>query len=219
MKERLVIFDMDGVMVDTETISYAAWKETMEGVGIALTRKEFDQTLGRNHKDIIGIYRDIYGQHLPVEELFETKILISRRMIDERLDVKEGLYGLFDYLEEKGYRKVVATSSTKERAHHILEKIGVDSRVDGIITGDDITKGKPDPEIFLRAAELVGVKTENAIILEDSKSGLVGAVSAGIRCIFIPDLTPADSEVESWSYRVLTSLKQVPRVLEEAAWY
>ncbi|HSP46619.1 MAG TPA: HAD family phosphatase [Clostridiaceae bacterium] len=218
MKERLVIFDMDGVMVDTETMSFHAWRHTMEGAGILLTRTEYDQTIGRNNKDITKIYKGIFGQHVPVEELFVKKIALAQEMMEDQLEVKEGLYELFDYLEKKGYRKVVATSSAEERAQFILKKIGMDLRVDGVITGDDIKKGKPDPEIFLKAAELLHIPRENAIILEDSKSGLIGAVNAGIRCIFIPDLIPADDEVRKHAYAVVTSLKKVARLLEVAEW-
>lgn len=216
--DRLVIFDMDGLMVDTETVSYRAWHEVMKEIGIDFTRKEFDLTLGKNNRDIAGIIKGIYGEGVQVDELFLKKIDLAQRMIEERLDPMPGLFELFDYLDENGYRKVVATSSHFTRAEFIVEKLGLTGRIDGMITGDKISKGKPDPEIFLKAADIAGAKYENSIVLEDSRSGLQGAVSAGMRCIFVPDFTLPDDEIRDMAYRIVPSLADVPSVLEEAAW-
>ncbi|ETA81114.1 HAD family hydrolase [Youngiibacter fragilis] len=216
--ERLVIFDMDGLMVDTETVSFRAWHEVMKGVGIDFTRKEFDLTLGRNNRDIAVIIKGIYGEEVPVDELFVKKIALAQRMIEEKLDTKPGLFELFDYLEANGYRRVVATSSHRTRAEFIVKKLGLEERIDGMVTGDQIRKGKPDPEIFLKAAEMAGTMSENSIVLEDSRSGLHGANNAGMRCIFIPDFTEPDDEISRTAYRIVESLAEVPKILEVAAW-
>jgi beta-phosphoglucomutase-like phosphatase (HAD superfamily) len=87
-----------------------------------------------------------------------------------------------------------------------------------MVTGDQISRGKPDPEIFLKAAEIAGAKNENSIVLEDSRSGLQGARSAGMRCIFVPDFTLPDDEITNIAYRIVPSLADVPSVLEESTW-
>ena len=216
--DRLIIFDMDGLMVDTETVSFRAWREVMKEVGIDFTRKEFDFTLGKNNRDIAVIIKGIYGEDVPVGELFVKKIDLAQRMIEEKLDPMPGLFELFDYLEKNGYGRVVATSSHRKRAEFIVEKLGLKDRIDGMVTGDQISKGKPDPEIFLKAAEIAGAKNENSIVLEDSRSGLQGARSAGMRCIFVPDFTLPDDEITNIAYRIVPSLADVPSVLEESTW-
>lgn len=216
--DRLVIFDMDGLMVDTETVSFRAWREVMKEVGIDFTRKEFDFTLGKNNRDIAVIIKGIYGEDVPVDELFVKKIALAQRMIEDRLDPKPGLFELFGYLEANGYRRVVATSSHRTRAEFIVKKLGLKDRIDGMVTGDQIKRGKPDPEIFLRAAEIAGAKNENSIVLEDSRTGLYGARDAGMRCIFVPDFTEPDEEINDIAFSVVRSLAEVPAVLESASW-
>lgn len=216
--DRLVIFDMDGLMVDTETVSFKAWREVMKEIGIDFTRKEFDLTLGKNNRDIAVIIKGIYGEGVPVDELFVKKIQLAQKMIEEKLDPMPGLFELFDYLDENRYKKVVATSSHRTRAEFIVEKLGLNDRIDGMVTGDQIKRGKPDPEIFLRAAEIAGAKNENSIVLEDSRTGLYGAKSAGMRCIFVPDFTEPDDEIKEIAFSIVNSLAEVPALLEKASW-
>jgi len=214
MSNMLVIFDMDGLMVDTEILHFAAWKSVLNEVGIDYQKEIFRLTIGRTKSDTDMILKQCYGEEIDINDLHTKKSRLIESMLSERVDVKPGLYELFDYLEIHGMKKVVATSSPKKLAEYILDKINVLTRIDGLITEDDIVCGKPDPEIFLKALNFANAKAGSAIILEDSKYGLMSAVQAGIRCIFVPDQLPADDEILSWAYRIAISLHDVPDILK-----
>lgn len=214
--KQLVIFDMDGLMFDTERIYYKAWQEAAVAYGYTITWEIYAQIVARNSRYIEKVLKQILGEDLPYDAICTKKRALSDEMIaEEGIKKKEGLVELLDYLEEKGIKKAVATSSMREKALRYLALGGIKERFDFIICGSDIEESKPNPEIFLKAAEQIGVKAEMCMVLEDSRLGIQAAKAAQMMSVFIPDLVAADEEILSQATTSVTSLKDVIHLLEE----
>ena len=125
------------------------------------------------------------------------------------IEKKPGLDELLDYLDENGIIKAVATSTPQKKAFETLEKTDLLKRFDYIITGDMVSRSKPEPDIFLKACETAGVAPDNSLVLEDSHNGLMAAVNGGMRCILIPDLALLSQEDRNVAYQVLPDLSKV----------
>lgn len=129
--------------------------------------------------------------------------------------MKKGLYVLLDYLKENGYRLAVASSSSRWEVEHHLKDAGVFEYFQAVICGDMVTNSKPEPEIFLKACESLGVQPSEALALEDSQNGLLAAHRAGMRVIMVPDLWEANEEVKSFLWTMCEDLEQVKEFLEK----
>lgn len=216
--KQLVIFDMDGLMFDTERIYYKAWQEAAAIYGYRMTWEIYVQIVARNSRYIEKVLKKILGEDLPYEAICEKKRALSDEMIArEGIQKKAGLVELLDYLEEKGIKKAVATSSMRAKALRYLELAEIKERFDFIICGSEVEESKPNPEIFLKAAAYIGVKAEECMVLEDSRLGIQAAKAAGMTGVFIPDLVIADEEILGNASRHVTSLKEVIDLIEEEA--
>ena len=216
MKKKLVIFDMDGLMFDTERIYYRAWQEGAKTYNYELTWDIYTQIVARNSRYIEKVLKRILGNELPFNAICAKKREISDAIIaKEGIQKKEGLMELLDYLDEQGIKKVVATSSMREKALQYLTLAGIRERFDWVICGSDVEESKPNPEIFLKAAEYVGIAPEESMVLEDSRLGLQAAKAAKMTGILIPDLVAADEEMKSNAAYIMPSLKEVITLLEE----
>jgi HAD superfamily hydrolase (TIGR01509 family) len=209
-KVKLVIFDMDGLMFDTERLALNSWQIAGQVCGYNITEKIILEFAGRNKVDIGLIMKKYFGEDFPYEKVRDERFADSDKlMLEKGVPVKEGLFELLDYLEELGIKKVVATSSGRDRANWLLSSAGVLNRFDTIICGDEITKGKPEPEIFLKACEKMDVDPKDAVVLEDSEPGLLAASRANIKCILVPDLVQHPEEIEKLACAKTKSLLEV----------
>lgn len=212
-----VIFDMDGIIFDTERISFRAWKKVCAEVGYEMEEEFYCNLIGRNFKGFSKIMMEKFGDEFPLESLYEKKIELQLEAIDkDGLPLKKGIHELLDYLKENGYKVAVATSTTRNRAEEMLKIGGVLSKADYVICGDEVVNSKPDPEIFLKAAKKLGVDPKECIVLEDSGAGIEAAYSAGMLGINVPDMKKPDENMISKSYRICDSLLDVIDVLENA---
>lgn len=189
------IFDMDGLLIDSETQPLEAHRLTAEEFGLALTRDQYLKTIGMN---IMG--SDQYLQELFPEldvQRFRTRMTVLKDELNESLGIplKPGVLEILDYLESKGIAKTVATSTHRSRAERVLTHHDILRRFDGIVCGDDITHSKPHPEIMELSLAITGARPENALVFEDSYNGIQAANNAGIPVIMIPDLLPANPEL------------------------
>lgn len=215
VKPQLVIFDMDGLMFDTEHIYYRAWQEAARKQGYEINWDIYKKIVARNNRYIEKVLKEIFGQTLPYDALVTEKRRLSDEIVEaEGLVLKEGLVELLDVLEQKGIKKAVATSSAKEKAFRYLEKGQVLKRFDYIICGDDVVESKPNPEIFQKAAAYFGYDAANCIVLEDSKLGIEAGNRGGMCPLLIPDLVEPDEEMRENAHKVLRSLKEVIDFLE-----
>lgn len=215
MKKELVIFDMDGLMFDTERIYYKAWQESAAAHGYSISWEIYVQIVARNNRYIEKVLKEILGEALPYDVICEGKRAIADQIIaEEGIIKKDGLVELLDYLDKKGIKKAVATSSMREKALRYLELGGIKERFDWIICGSDVEESKPNPEIFLKVANHLGIEPEACMVLEDSRLGIQAAKAAGMMGIFIPDLVQADEEILENASKEVASLKDVITLLE-----
>ena len=198
MKPKLIIFDMDGLMFDTERIYFRAWSKIMAKYQYEFDFEVYKKLMARNSSAMERILKDIYGEGFPFEKINTERRQEGESIINtEGIPHKEGLVELLDYLEENNILKVVATSSVREKALRYLDKAGVLNRFTNIVCGSDIKESKPNPEIFEKAAQIFNTHKSECIVLEDSPNGVRAAFAAGMRCIFIPDLVQSDEEIKS----------------------
>ena len=215
MKKELIIFDMDGLMFDTERIYYKAWQESAAAHGYHIGWETYIQIVARNSRYIEKVLKEILGEALPYDAICEEKRAIADQIIaKEGITKKEGLVELLDYLDQRGIKKAVATSSMREKALRYLELGEIKERFDWIICGSDVEESKPNLEIFLKVAAHFGVSPEACMVLEDSRLGIQAAKAAGMTGIFIPDLVQADEEILAHASQEVASLREVITLLE-----
>ena len=207
---KAVIFDMDGILIDTERISFNAFKEVLSGYNYKMDEQFYLTMIGRNTKSIKELMLKEYGNDFPFEEIYDKKVKIAVDTINrDGVIVKPGVHELIDYLNEKDYKIAVATSTRKERAHYLLEQIKIKNKVDYIICGDQVQNSKPDPEIFLKAAKGLNMSPEECIVIEDSDAGILAASRAGMKGINVPDMKKPDENMKKNAYKIFNNLIEV----------
>lgn len=210
-----VIFDMDGLMTDTEQLFLRLWCEVMVERGFPEHRDIVIYCIGQNHAATREYVREKLGDDFDYMRILRE---VGRRSEifcrDNGVPVKPGLYELLDYLDVKRIPYAVATSTLEANARWRLGSIGVLERLHGLVTGDMVTVGKPEPEIFLRAAEKLGLPPEQCLVLEDSPHGILAAHRAGCLPVMIPDLKEPDAETEKLLYARCANLTEVVAIIE-----
>lgn len=215
IKIDLVIFDMDGLMFDTETVSREAWKIAGEKVNIPVDDNLFSEFLGTNSTHITNLLINKFGEDSLYKELISERNILSDKLIDTNgLGVKKGLKELLTHLKQNNIKRAVATSTSRERAIKLLTLGDVVNDFDYIICGDEVVESKPNPEIFLKVAEKLNVKPENCIVLEDSRFGIYAAKSAGMNAIMVPDLLEPDEELLGIIYNKVDDLEEVIKLIK-----
>lgn len=205
-----LIFDMDGLMFDSERIAAISLREAGEKFGYEIKDEVRNQLLGRNKNDGIQVMKNTYGEDFPVEEVFKYSMVVRDQYIkDYGLPIKEGLIELLDYAKAKKIKMVVASSSSRNVIKENLLLTNTTFYFDQIIGGDEVVNSKPNPEIFLKACEKCSVHADKALVLEDSESGILAAKNAGIKVICIPDLVIHSKEINELTHRVLNNLEEV----------
>lgn len=211
-----IIFDMDGLMFDTERVFIKAWDYAGERIGIGKAGYMVYKTLGRDINSSYDIWKDEFGDRYNQEELKRfTKEYLAKHYAENKVPVKRGLFSLLAYLKEIGSKMAVASSSPKWEVEKHLNDAGIRDCFSYMISGDMVEKSKPAPDIYLKACELLKVRPEECYVLEDSKNGLLSAYRAGCKAIMIPDLWPPDEHI----LRILTGkyddLEQVKNAFEK----
>lgn len=209
-----VIFDMDGTLIDTETIGHASWLHAGEDVGMVVPESVKDRMVGRNLRDIQRMVREAFpGQD--VETLLDRANFHYHRLVSEAPPpLKAGALGLLDWLRERRVPLALATSSRMDQAEDKLGRTGLRSYFDYVITGDRVDRGKPDPEIFERAAEGLGVPANRCAVFEDSAPGIEGAHRSGAAAVLVPEKWPADNVPRMFAHAVLRDLHEAPAWLD-----
>jgi len=208
-KPKAAIFDMDGLMLDTERPMVKAWIRAGEIVGWNITETVAIHTIGLNNDDIRRQCMKDLGDDFPYDK-FDV---ILHRLFDEEfakgIAHKEGLLDLLNYLKTNRIPMVVATSSSTKSAFNKMKIAGITDFFHFAACGDEVANGKPAPDIFLKAAEKIGVPPGDCAGLEDSSAGLKALAAAGIHSIFIKDLIEPPAEVLAAVWKRLNNLREV----------
>lgn len=214
-KIKAVIFDQDGLMFDTERVSAEAWKLAGDELGFHLEESFLCTIRGVNYQDFCRRAKEAFGDSIDYMGLRNRKQEIFQQLLAERgIPVKPGLKELLSYLKEKKYKIALATASARERTLKNLREVGVEDYFEYIITGDMVTQAKPNPELFLKSAEVLGEAPENCMVLEDSLNGIEAGIRGGFVTVMVPDLTQPDEELRRRVSRVCASLYEVKELLE-----
>ena len=214
-KLSLVIFDMDGLMFDTERIAIFAWEKAGKDFGYEITPAIAVEATGLDAMDTALCFKKHLGESLPYFDIRESKLKYFEEYIEQNgIPIKEGLYELIDFLGERSILRAVATSTERIKAEECLSLAKVKDKFDLIVCGDDVLRGKPEPDIFLKAAEQMNCSPAECIVLEDSDNGLKAASRAGMYPIYVPDLKRPSKEVQKLIYKEFASLVDVKYFLE-----
>ena len=206
---------MDGLMFDTERLSNQAWRLAGEKMGITIQQEMLDSMKGVNRVECDKILRFWLGENTDLKYLRSLKDgYMEQDLKDHGVPVKRGLRELLSYLKTHGYKTVLATSASEDRAQGTLKMADVEKYFDHLIFGNMIEKSKPEPDIFLEAARKAYTKPEDCLVLEDSPNGITAAHAAGCHTIMVPDMTPASEEQKELADDVVDSLEDVLEMLK-----
>lgn len=176
-----VIFDMDGVLVDTYQAHYRSWLEIAESEGLSMTEAEFAAAFGRTSREIIA---QLWGEDrydaARIAALDERKEAAFRRIIDADFPAMPGAADLIRSLHENGFRLAVGSSGPPENVAMVLKNLEVGDLFEVVVTGKDVTRGKPDPEVFQIAAQRLGVEPAHCVVIEDAPAGVAAANAGGM---------------------------------------
>ena len=210
-----VVFDMDGLMFDTERLWLDAVKKTNEVYGYNVPLELIIECMGKR-KDLIDLkLKEELGENFDTDKFLK----LNRKFMDEDvalngLKIKRGLKELIAFLKSKNIKIAVASSSKFEKIQTRFKEANIDiNDFDYIIGGDMVTSPKPDPQIYLKSCEVLNVNPKNAIALEDSDSGIRSAASAGMKAILIPDIKKPSEEILKLAYKKLDNLLEVIELL------
>ncbi len=210
-----VIFDMDGLMLDTERVSFRAWTLASEELGARMPESLAYSIIGMNSAGSREFLRRHLGDDFPLAELAELTHQHYLRILDtEGVQCKTGLHALLDWLGEAGVPRAVATSTRHHLAIDKLGKAGIVQYFDEIVGGDQVAHGKPAPDIYLEAARRLGIVPTQCIALEDSINGLRSAHAAGMPVILVPDLVQPPVDVVELACAMLPSLEGARAIIE-----
>jgi HAD superfamily hydrolase (TIGR01509 family) len=201
-----VIWDMDGLILDTERVSWAAWQLAARKLNVEFSFKEYAQLVGRTMTDARAFLCRHFGASFPVGDFMQVASAYYLSELEKGVPVKEGVSALLGLLADLKIPSVVATSTHHEWAIKKLKKAGLLDCFIGVIGGDQVTCGKPQPDIFIKAAQLLELPVEVCLVLEDSPMGILGAAAAGTTPIWIPDLIEANGEALDVAAAVFPSL-------------
>ena len=213
---KAVIFDMDGLMIDSERVTFEGYQHVLAKENLTMSEEKYKTLLGKPVKAVHDLFKEDYGPQYDVDQIIkEVHAYIAKRFETEGVPLKPGLVELLKYLKENNYKTIIATSSHRNRVDLIVKQAQIDQYFDDSICGDEVTKGKPNPEVFLKACQKLQVSPQDALVLEDSESGINAAYNAEIKVIGIPDMKYPEEKYVKMTYKIMDNLFQVKDFLEE----
>lgn len=213
---KAVVFDMDGIIFDSERLVIECWKETADKYGIVDIERACEACLGVNATETREIFKRFYGQDFPYDEYKkEMSELFHGRYDGGRLPTKVGVKELLEHLKAQGIKVGLASSTRKAVVVQELTDAGLIGYFDVVVGGDMVRKSKPDPEIFLKACEELEVAPQEAFAIEDSYNGIRAAAAGKLRPLMVPDLMPPTEEMQELAECIFETLLDVKAFLEK----
>lgn len=209
-----VIFDMDGVIFDSERLVIECWEVIADKYGVVNVETVCRECLGTNKEASKRKFLEYYGADFPYDEYKEEmSALFHERSSRGKLPMKPGIKELLASLKENGKKVALASSTRRQVVIGELTDAGLFGYFDEIVCGDMVTRSKPEPDIYLKACECLGVAPKDAYAVEDSYNGIRSAAGAGLKPIMVPDLAESTKEMEELSEIILPSLIEVRQYL------
>ena len=209
---KAILFDLDGLMFDSEPHSLASWEAVLEERGVTLDQPTIDSILGRRIDATARTLIDKYHLSDTVQGLADAKTKYQIAHLDGNVPPMPGMIELLDEIDRRGMPKAIASSGIRPYVEAVLRVNGLLDRFSVIITGDQVAHGKPAPDVFLAAARALNVEPQDCLVLEDAPAGVQAAQAAGMMCIAVPDHGVAQLDL-SQADRVVTSLHEVRTLL------
>ena len=205
-----VVFDMDGLLLDSERKSQEVMLKAAAHLKIPLSEEQARGMVGKNAVAGREYIAGLFQNHTTVDSFFEvTNRFYQDEWENGRIPLKRGVVELLDTLDSFKIPRAIATSTRRHIALQKLSKVGIIDRFHHIVGGDEVMKGKPNPEIYLTACSALGVSPIRSLACEDSPSGIEAAYTAGLRAILVPDLISPTERMRSHAWRVVANLDEV----------
>ena len=191
-----IVFDMDGVLFDTQKLYIKAWHEVADILGIPNISEPAYLCIGRNEDDQTEILDKYYPNGFPYEKFKKLKREKLLSYVEKDVPLMKGTKELLEYLKEIGAKVAIASSTRQSVIRHHLELTGLTGYFEKIISGDMVEHSKPAPDIYLMACKELGVEPFEAFAVEDSYNGIRSAAAAGLKTVMIPDMQPYNEEMQ-----------------------
>jgi beta-phosphoglucomutase len=208
---RGAIWDVDGTLVDTAELHFAAWAEVARAHGRGFTRADFAATFGRRNPEIIAA---LFGDRFTAEEaaaLGERKEELYRAAAGKGVGLLPGVAELLEGLRRAGFRQAIGSSAPRKNLELILKRTGIEKYMDAVVGAEETERGKPDPQVFLLAAQKLGVPPGRCVVFEDAVAGVQAAKAGGMRCVAVRCVGhhPEEALRRAGADLVVDSLEQV----------
>ena len=214
---KAVIFDMDGLMFDTESLWVSEGSKLAKRLGYDFPVDLFYKTVGMKNDDASKVFNQYLGYQFPFmsfRKMYHQQI--NQKLCYEKIKEKLGLRELLVYLKNNQYKIAIASSNMKERINLYLKSANINPKIfNVIVSGDDVKKGKPSPEIFNKTCYYLNERPENTLVLEDSVYGIIAANKANCHSIVVPDMIEVPMEIEKMADFKVNSLMDVISILNE----
>jgi HAD superfamily hydrolase (TIGR01509 family) len=212
-----VIFDMDGLLIDTERIYVIAIMAAGRAIGVEITEAFCLSMIGIPQKECDVMIQDHFGPAFPMPDYSRQYSAQVKALLQAGVPLKSGAFELVDHVSSSGIPKAIATSSNRASALHHLRTAGLLDHFRVLLTRDDVQHGKPHPELYLKASQALGVKPSRCLAIEDSHNGIRSAYAAGAMPIMVPDLLIPTDEIRAMCIGVVGDLHQVRQIIVEHA--
>ena len=201
---------MDGTLTSTEPIYFKCYQQAAREQGLDFTFELFEKCIGISTEEAMPLVVSYFGRKVDVDAIYKgCCINFEKYMETNPIPLKPGAKEAVEYFYKRGFKIGLATSNVREWVEKILLKTGLRSYFSGIVTSDDVTNPKPDPEVYLRCAQRLSVDVAQCLAFEDSVAGATSAISAGMRTVVIPDLKQPDSFVRDRAFKIYTFFKDI----------